>query len=215
MAFAYPVLLELAGRRCVVVGERAVREGKAQALLEAGAGEVTVVAEGPRAQLDRLSACGAHVERRAWRPADLDGAFLVVGWGASERERDRLAAEARRRGALVNVIDDARWCDFAAPAVVRRGPLVVAIGTGGTSPALARKLREDLEGRFGPHWTELVRVLGEVRHRTASTLPDLRERSRRWAEALDLEEADRLTSEGRSAELRERLLRRLASGGAA
>jgi len=212
--FAYPVLLDLGGRRCVVVGERAVREGKVEALLEAGAQDVLVLAEGPPAHLEALARRGVRVRRREWAPGDLDGAFLVVGWSPRERDRERLAAEAKARGALVNVIDDVGRCDFASPAVVRRGQLVLAVGTGGSSPALARKLREEIERRFGSHWAELVDVLGEVRTRTLPLLPDLSERSRRWAEALDLEEAERLVREGRTPELRELLLRRLCGVGA-
>ncbi len=212
--FAYPVLLELAGRRCVVVGERAVREGKVEALLEAGAHDVLVVAEGPKAHLEELARHGVRVRRRGWVPADLDGAFLVVGWSPRESDRERLAAEARARGALVNVIDDVGRCDFASPAVVRRGQLVLAVGTGGSSPALARKLREELDRRFGPHWAVLVDVLRELRARTLPLLPDLPERSRRWAEALDLEEAERMVIEGRTEELREVLLLRLSGAGA-
>lgn len=211
MAFGYPILLELSGRTCVVVGERAVRERKVEGLLAAGAEDVLVVAEGPEGRLDRLGDDPrVRVERRAWRPQDLDGATLVVAWVDEPRDRDRLAAEARARGVFVNVIDDVGNCDFAAPALVRRGELVVAIGTGGASPALARKLREELEQRFGPHWGELVEVIREVRWHVGPDLPaDVSERSRRWQAALDLEEAERLIREGRADDLREVLIGRL------
>jgi precorrin-2 dehydrogenase/sirohydrochlorin ferrochelatase len=207
--FGYPALLELGGRRCVVVGSRAVSEGKVEALLDGGADDVLVVAEGPRARLGTLAAdTRVRVERRPWRPGDLDGAFVVVGWDPDPAERARLAAEARARGALVNVIDDAPNCDFAAPAVVRRGHLVLAIGTGGASPALAAKLRGELEERFGPCWAELVEVLRAVRADGPRSL-DAAERARRWRAALDLAEAERLVTEGRAGELRELLAARL------
>jgi precorrin-2 dehydrogenase/sirohydrochlorin ferrochelatase len=210
MGFGYPVLLELAGRRCLVVGARAVREGKVEGLLDAGADDVAVIAEGQPTRLDVLERDPRiRVERRGWRPSDLDGAFLVVGWCRDPRDRDRLAAEARARGALVNVIDDVPGCDFAAPAVVRRGELIIAIGTGGASPALARKLREELEVRFGPHWAELAELLREVRSLVSPLLPDLAERSRRWQAALHLAEAERLVRERRGEELRQELIRRL------
>ncbi|MFB3738201.1 MAG: bifunctional precorrin-2 dehydrogenase/sirohydrochlorin ferrochelatase [Candidatus Velamenicoccus archaeovorus] len=209
--FAYPVMLEPAGRRCVIVGERAVEEGKLDALLEAGADEVVVLTVGPCARVDALgSDARIRAERRRWRPADLDGALLVIGWDPDPRERDRLAAEARARGVLVNVIDDVAGCDFAAPAVVRRGDLVVAIGTGGRSPALARKLRQELGRRFGPGWAELVEVLRDVRASIRPLVQDAAERSRRWNRALDLEEAERLIDQGRAQELRARLIARLA-----
>lgn len=207
--FGYPALLELGGRRCVVVGSRAVAEGKVEALLEGGADDVLVVAQGPRARLGALAADPrVRAARRPWRPEDLDGAFVVVGWDPDPAERARLAAEARARGALVNVIDDVPNCDFAAPAVVRRGDLVLAIGTGGASPALAARLREELEERFGPGWAELVDVLRAVRAGVPPSL-DVAERARRWRAALDLAEAERLVAEGRAGELRELLTARL------
>ena len=106
-------------------------------------------------------------------------------------------------------MDDVVNCDFAAPAVVRRGELILAIGTGGASPALARRLREELGEHYGEHWAEILSVLREVRESTLALLPDLAERSRRWRAALDIDEAEKLVLAGRSAELRERLRARL------
>src|SRR5215217_2031155 len=121
MAFGYPVLLALAGRRVVVVGEAAVEAGKVEGLLAAGA-EVTVVAKGPAAALDRLEGDPrVLVHRRGYGgPADLAGAVLCVASAAEAAVRDAVAADARAAGVLVNVMDDVANCDFAAPAVVRR-----------------------------------------------------------------------------------------------
>ena len=126
MPFAYPVLLELTGKRAVVIGSFALAERKDVSLREAGA-DVDVFANG------------------AWRPEDLEGAFVCVASSEDPGERDAVARAARERGVLVNVMDDVPNCDFAAPAIVRRGDLVVAIGTGGRSPALARKVRDVLD----------------------------------------------------------------------
>jgi siroheme synthase-like protein len=205
--FGYPVFLELAGRRCVVIGEDAVREGKVEGLLAAGADDVVVLAEEPSERLARLEAAGGvRVERRASVGEDLDGAVLLVASSRDPEERARLAREARARGVLVNVMDDEPNCDWAAPAIVRRGELVVAVGTGGASPALARKVREDLETRYGPEWAEVVSVLRRLRAETMPSMPSFAERARRWREALDPDEAATLVREGRSAEL-EALLR--------
>jgi siroheme synthase-like protein len=111
-------------------------------------------------------------------------------------------------------MDDTANCDWAAPAVVRRGDLVIAISTGGASPALARRLREDLSERYGEHWAELVDVLREVRTETLPHLPDLSERARRWQLALDLDEAEKLILAGQGRELAERLRSRLIGGSA-
>jgi siroheme synthase-like protein len=215
MSFGYPVLLELQGRRTVVIGELAVEAGKVEGLLVAGA-EVTVVAKGPQAALDRLDQDRrVVVHRRGYAgPGDLAGAVLCVAHAAEPAVRAAIAADARAAGVLVNVVDDVPNCDFAAPAIVRRGDLVVAIGTGGRAPALASRLRAELGRRFGPEWTELVDVVGRVRNATLPLLPDVEDRSRRWKAALDLDELEHLVGSGRSdlaaTRLRDRLLEGLA-----
>jgi siroheme synthase-like protein len=207
--FAYPVSLDLAGRLAVVVGDDAVAQGKPGALCAAGA-RVTVIAGGPAQELTRLEREGrATVLRRGFVPADLDGAFLCVAGSRDRTVREAVFAAARDRGVLLNVMDDPDHCDFAAPAVVRRGELVIAVSTGGRSPALASRLRRLLEERFGPEWEELVSLLGEVREQTLPLLPDVGERSRRWRRALELDELEALLRDGRGEEARERLLARL------
>jgi precorrin-2 dehydrogenase/sirohydrochlorin ferrochelatase len=196
MAFAYPVFLELEGKRAVVIGSLAVEEGKDDALRSAGA-QVDVFANG------------------AWAPEDLDGAFICVASSSDASERDAIARAARDHGVLVNVMDDISNCDFAAPAIVRRGDLVLAISTGGASPAVARKVREDLERRFGAEWAETLAVISEVRRETLPALGDLRVRSKRWRQALDLDEAVELVRTGRADELRRTLMERLLGEGAA
>ncbi len=196
MAFAYPVFLELHGKRALVIGSLTAREGKDDALRSAGA-EVEVLENG------------------AWTPEDLDGAFICVASSSDADERDAIARAARERGVLVNVMDDVPNCDFAAPAIVRRGDLVLAISTGGRSPAVARKVREELERRYGAEWAETLTVIAEVRRETLPALGDLRVRSKRWREALDLDEAIELVRTGHSDELRRTLIERLLGEGAA
>jgi siroheme synthase-like protein len=210
MAFGYPVLLELAGRRAVVVGAFAVEAGKVEGLLVAGA-EVTVIAKGPEEALDRLERDPrVTVHRRGYRgPADLAGGVLCVASAPEPGVRDAIAADARAAGVLVNVMDDVANCDFAAPAIVRRGDLVIAIGTGGRAPALASRLRAELANRFGPEWAELVDVVGRVRTATLPHLPDFEDRSRRWKAALDLDELEQLLRAGQPDEAATRLRDRL------
>lgn len=211
--FGFPVLLELAGRRCVVIGELPIREGKVESLLAGGATDVLVVATQPQDHLEELELIeGVTVARRNWTSADLAGSFLVIAHDRDAGERSRLSAAARRAGALVNVVDDIPACDWAMPAIVRRGELLLAIGTGGASPALARKMRERLEVEYGPEWAEVLRVLREVRDETRPLLPDIRERSARWREALDPDEAAALVQAGCADELRGRLVSRLLDG---
>lgn len=210
MAFGYPVMLELVGRRCVVIGEEAVRDGKVDGVLAAGADDVLVVAEGPPGRLDDLAQIdGVIVERRRWTADDLNGAFLCVAASGDPGERTAVAREARARHVLVNVLDDIPNCDWATPGVVRRGELVLAISTGGASPSLTKRLRMDLSERFGEEWSEIVAVLREVRADTMPLLPSFEDRARRWSEALDLDEAITLVRDGRSDELATRLRTRL------
>ena len=190
MPFAYPVFLELEGKRVVVIGTAALAEGKDRALREAGA-SVDVFEDG------------------AWSASDLEGAFVCVASSDDPVERYRIARACRERGVLVNVMDDVPNCDFAAPAVVRRGDLVIAISTGGRSPAVARKVREDLERRFGDEWAEVLAVVAEVRAQTSPRTADLAMRAKRWRRALDLDEAVQLVREGRPDELRRRLTERV------
>src|SRR4029077_11167319 len=145
----------------------------------------------------------------AWRPEDLDGAFIVVASSDDPAERDAIARAARDRGVLVNVMDDVPNCDFAAPAIVRRGELVIAVGTGGGSPAVAAKIRGELQDRYGIEWAELLQIVGEVRDEVGRSMPDLAERARRWQYALDLDEATSLVRAGRTEELRRRLRARM------
>jgi siroheme synthase-like protein len=211
--FGFPVLLELAGRRCVVIGALPIREGKVEALLAGGATDVLVVSTAPAERLEGLELLeGVLVARRAWTSADLAGAFLVIAHDPDPGERARLSQAARPAGALVNVVDDIPACDWAMPAIVRRGELLLAIGTGGASPALARKMRVKLENEYGPEWAEVLRVLREVREETLPLLPDIRERSQRWRDALDPEEAAALVRAGDAEELRGRLVARLLDG---
>jgi siroheme synthase-like protein len=210
MSFGYPVMLELSGRRCVVIGAQAIREGKVEGLLAGGADDVLVLDPSVDDRFDGVA--GVRIERRAWRPDDLDGAFLAVASSDDGAARAAIAREARARGVLVNVVDDIPRCDWAAPALVRRGDLVLAIGTGGVSPAVARLVRERLQEEFGAEWAELLRVVGEVRRETLPALSVLAERARRWREALDLDEAAELIRDGRGGELRILLRDRLLDG---
>ncbi len=210
MPFAYPVFLELSGRRAVVIGATAVREGKVEGLLAGGASEVVVIAERPAQRLDSLETePQVRIERRPWHPSDLDGVFLCVASSDDPAERSAIAAAARARGVLLNVMDDIPNCDWAAPAIVRRGALALGISTGGASPALAKRLREELSVAFGDEWAEVLEVLRAVREETLPALPDIGERAARWAEALDTTEAAALVRDGRSDELRARLISRL------
>lgn len=159
----YPLFLELAGRRAVVVGGGRVAERKALALLEAGAA-VTVVAPEATPPLAEAARGGRLVwHRRAFEPGDLAGAALVFAATDRREVNAAVAAWARAAGVLCNVADDPAACDFFVPALLRRGDLLIAVSTGGASPAVARRIREALAARFGEEWAPYLGLLSAVR----------------------------------------------------
>lgn len=192
MAFGYPVALELTGRRCVVVGHGPLAEEKVRGLLEAGA-SVAVIAPS------------------AYRRGDLAGAFLVIAATGDRALNRAVFAEAEAARVLCNAVDDIEHCHFAAPSVLRRGDLMVAISTGGRSPALAKWLRARLQQGLGPELGVLVDVLGELRTELMATRDvDAVTWARRWEHALEADLVG-LTREGRLDEVRD-VVRRAVSG---
>jgi siroheme synthase-like protein len=136
----FPVFLKLGGRRVLLVGAGPVAEGKLAGLLSAGA-EVTVIAPEIR---EGIAASPVHLERRGFRPEDLEGAWLVIAAAPPEVNRKVLAAAALR-GVFVNAVDDPAHATAYTGGVVRRGGVTVAVSTGGCAPALAGLLREALD----------------------------------------------------------------------
>ena len=159
----FPMFLKLERRSCLVVGAGTIGEPKIQSLLLAGA-EVRVIAPQARqAVMDWASAGQIIWEPRVFHPSDLEGVFLVIAATASSQLNQRVFNEARRRNILCNAVDDPENCDFYYPAVVRRGQLQIAISTGGQSPALAQRLRRELEEQFTPDYAGWLEELGENR----------------------------------------------------
>ena len=148
----YPIFLDLSGRRCVVVGGGEVANRKARKLLQARA-EVVVISPEVRPELESVA---AEVHRRPYEDGDLEGAYLAFAATDAREVNAAVAAEAKGRGIPVNVADSPSEGDFALPSVLRRGRLQVAVSTGGASPALARRIRGELEELFGPEWAGVV-----------------------------------------------------------
>lgn len=172
----FPAFLDLRGRRCLVVGGGPIGERKVGALLRCGAA-VTVVSPRLTPDLVALARAGAIVHRpRRFRRADVRGAALAIAATGVPGVDVAVAAEARRRRALVNVVDRPAECDLILPSVLRRGPLQIAVSTGGRSPALAREIRRRLERVIGPEYAELVERVGEARDRARALAADPRDR---------------------------------------
>ena len=168
----YPLFLELKEKPCLVIGGGPVAFRKAAALLRCGA-RVTVVSPALSAGLKRLvQKKKVRWKGRWFRPADLAGAELAVAATEDEAANRAAAREARRRRIWINVVDKPELCSFILPSVVRRGRLVLAVSTGGASPALAKWIRRDLEARYGPEFGKLLSQAAAARkkvHRNLSS----------------------------------------------
>ena len=164
MAF-YPVYLDVSNERCAVVGGGEVAERKAAGLLECGA-RVVIVARDLTAELRAMKDAG-EIEQVAddYRAQYLDGAFLVIGATDRADVNEQVFRDARDRGILVNIVDEPARCTFIVPSVFRRGDLMVAVSTAGKSPALARRVREEIEERYGPEYGTLLQIMGALRER--------------------------------------------------
>ncbi|MFW6189144.1 MAG: precorrin-2 dehydrogenase/sirohydrochlorin ferrochelatase family protein [Planctomycetota bacterium] len=163
MPALYPMFAELAGRGVLVVGGGSVAARKVRRLLETGA-RVTVVAPAVCDQVAELARDGALVlHKRTYEEQDLEGVWLVVT-ATDDEELNRTVSEAAvDRRIFCNVVDQPHLCTFQVPALVRRGMLQVAVSTAGASPALAKRLRRELEERFGPEYAQLLVSLLELR----------------------------------------------------
>ena len=159
----YPVCLNVQGRRCVVVGGGEVGERKAERLAECGA-SVIVVSRSLTAHLTGMKREGKiiHIEDD-YRETHLRDAFLVIGATDRDDVNERIARDAREKRILANIVDDPDRCDFILPALFERGGLVVAVSTGGSSPALARKVRDEIASCIGPEYEVLIDIMGRLR----------------------------------------------------
>jgi len=171
----YPVSLRVGGERVLVVGGGAIALRKAQTLVRAGA-RVVCVAPAFRAGFGRLK---AERVRRRFRAADVAGAVLVVASTDDPKTNRAVYDACRRRGIPVNVVDVPELCSFIVPSILRRGPVQVAVSTGGKSPSLAKAIRRRLEALLGPAIGPLARKLGEERRRLLRALPPSPGRMRR------------------------------------
>ncbi|PYV64175.1 MAG: siroheme synthase [Acidobacteria bacterium] len=160
----FPLFLKLEGRKCLVVGAGNVAQSKIRSLLDSGA-NVRVIAPQANAAVEEWASAGVITwEARSFEAADLDGTVLVIATSSSA-VNGTVFREAQQRNILCNAVDDPKHCDFYYGAVVRRGQLQVAISTEGQSPALAQRIRRELEAQFGPEYAGWVEELGQIRER--------------------------------------------------
>ena len=182
LAPEYPVNLRLIGRKCLVVGGGPVAERKVATLLEAGV-EVVLVSPVATQRLADWSAAGRLTHQvKSFDEADAAGCFIVICATDSSAVNEKAAIAARKAGALVNVVDAPELCDFTLPAKLSRGSLSITVSTGGQSPALARELRNELKGQYGPEYGEYLDIVGRIRDEWKQACASSSERCERWQE---------------------------------
>jgi precorrin-2 dehydrogenase/sirohydrochlorin ferrochelatase len=161
----FPIQLDIRNRHCLVVGGGAVGTRKVKSLLACGA-RVTVVSPEASKELRDLADRGeVTLRRREYASEDLQGVFLVIGATDDESLNQRISADAEDSSLLCNIADRPEKCNFILPAVVQRGDLVLTVSTSGRSPALAKKLRKDLQLQFGDEYTAFLDLMGAIRQR--------------------------------------------------
>jgi precorrin-2 dehydrogenase/sirohydrochlorin ferrochelatase len=170
--FRYPIALDVEDELCLIVGGGAVASRKAAELASCGA-EVKVISPRLSEPMEQLLAEGLIMaERREVRLEDVEDPFMVVVATDDPQVNEWVALRARRARALVNVVDQPDLCQFAAPSVLRRGSLTVAVSTGGASPALAARIREELEELIGSEWEVIMDRLNLWRRKLKDDYPD-------------------------------------------
>jgi precorrin-2 dehydrogenase / sirohydrochlorin ferrochelatase len=170
----YPIMLQLHGKRCVVVGGGKIGWRRAKGLLEAGA-DVTVISPIAVPELAEAAKEGKLAwERRAYCPGEsvFDGAVLVFAATDDAAVNEAAAQEASHAGALVCAADDADRGGFLVPAVIRRGALTISVATGGASPSLARRIASELSASYGEEYAAYTELLARTRRRIKQEVPD-------------------------------------------
>jgi precorrin-2 dehydrogenase/sirohydrochlorin ferrochelatase len=172
----YIACLKLTGRRCVVVGGGEIGLEKVEGLLACD-GRVVLVAPEAVPELEALAAEGS-IEwlRREYEPGDLEATFIVIAATDDTDVNIRVYEDAERLAMLVNIVDVPPLCNFILPAIVRTGPLAIAISTAGASPALAKRIKREIAEEFGEPYARLAVLLNDARGWAKSTLPTYQDR---------------------------------------
>lgn len=172
----YAVSLNLTGKKCLVVGGGRVAERKVKSLLECRALVKVVSPEATEAILQLAQAGRIDYAGREYCEEDLEQVFIAISATDSRELNRRVAMDCFARNIPINVVDDPEYCSFIVPAVVRRGDLTISISTGGKSPALAKKIRQELEQQYGNEYAILLEYLGRAREMVLARVPCQRQR---------------------------------------
>jgi precorrin-2 dehydrogenase/sirohydrochlorin ferrochelatase len=198
----YIACLRLGGRSCLVVGGGEIGLEKVEGLLACDA-DVTLIAPDAVGELEEYASEGSiRWERREFRDEDLDGRFLAIAATSDTDVNIAVYDGAERRAMLVNVVDVPPLCNFILPAILRTGPLAIAISTAGASPALAKRIKAEIAASFGEDYARLAVILNDARGWAKATLPTYQDR-KEFFEGIVNGDPDpiELLRDGREAEL--------------
>ena len=207
--FAFPIMLDVRGRRAVVAGGGREPADKARSLAGLGA-DVVVWADHHRETATLDGGVGIELRSGPFDPAILDDALLAIVATGNRGVDHRIATAARQRRVLVNTVDDIPYCDWSAPAILRRGDVTISVATAGIAPALAVRIRDRISEVVGPEHGELLGILATIRRRIAATGKPFASRRRLWYTLVDGVALDLIRS-GEAAEARVELERVVSS----
>ena len=180
----FPAFLSLRGMTCLVVGGGATAAAKARLLFAAHA-DVTIVSPLPSPDVLELNGSRIRVERRGFRRDDVDGRGAVISATGDLTIDEQVSRAARDAGVPVNVVDNADLSTFVVPAIVDRDPIVIGIGSGGSAPALARRVRGQIEAALPARLGELARFAGRFRDAVKAVRADASRRRGFWEDFFD------------------------------
>ncbi len=194
----YPAFLDLREREVLVVGGGKVAERKVKTLLEVGA-RVRVVSLDLTPALAEMAALGQIAYRAGeFEDADLEGVWLVIGATNDPRANQRVAEAAARHRLFCNIVDVPALCSFLVPALIERGDVLIAISTSGQSPALAQRLKREIEMMIGPEYGRLAELLGRLRAFVKQKIPDAERRADIFHRLVQSDLPERLRAENPS-----------------
>ena len=181
----YPAFLDIKGKKCLVAGGGKVAERKVNSLLKCGA-EVSIVSPNLTKRLRGLSSKGkTKFLKGEFKEKCLKDMFLVIGATDNDEVNFKVYESANKKNILVNIVDSPELCNFIVPSVVERGALTIAISTGGKSPALAKKLRKELEERYGFEYIKFLNLMGNLRKRISAKIRDKKKREDIYKKLVD------------------------------
>ena len=206
----YPIYLDLQNKKCVVVGGGEVAQRKVLLLLQCGAQVVVVSPEATEKLTELARDSQITWYAREFEPDDLNGAFLVYAATDKPTVNSYVSTSAHDYGiSLVNVVDTPAECTFITPSIVARSDLIISISTSGKSPALAKKIRQQLEKQYGPEYADFLDILGEVRKVAMDIIPTQKQRQQIFEKLIDDSEIFDLVCAGKKEEARKLVMQKL------